>query len=405
PSGGGEGGWAVTYWKDYKSMLDLVEAAVPNIDPENRIVGGYSSGGAAILELVARNKGDFQSYFHGFIPGGAGATAANAGSLRGRPVLFYCGDKDSRYPAMQSFYNAYSAAGVKAEFLTFKDIAHALPDSYFPEIRAWIMNKVVLRNLGDRVKQMNDRASSNQWIEALSLSASIRNLTAVDSPEYAAAESIRIRAETWGRQEATKWQAVGRSGPERRAFARNWRAYDFTAPLIRLCEEEGERELTALLDRNPTPPAALHRFLQDYNGFEVYRRGAMEFNVLGEKVLDGMLARSDVPPAQLAAFLQHWEGHPVEKKALEALNLQARFAHERFNRLPNPDVRQMREFIRVWSPSSYADEVKELLEQRAEEELKNILTIDNARMRAMRFQNFLRDFEGTEAARKASARK
>jgi predicted esterase len=150
---GAPGGWE-TSWDIYKIMLDALEEAVPNIEPRARVVGGFSSGGAAITHAIGQEGRWFCDYFYAFMPGGAGWPMGGLDKIKGRPMLMFMGDKDSRFSGYVRLDKAAKAAGVDAKFLVFKGVGHTIPDSYVPEMRQWMKRRVLMRDLDGHVATM-----------------------------------------------------------------------------------------------------------------------------------------------------------------------------------------------------------------------------------------------------------
>ncbi|MFC1497494.1 hypothetical protein ACFLS1_03340 [Verrucomicrobiota bacterium] len=135
-------------WSHYKTMLDKLKTVVPNIDPDNHIAGGFSNGGKTIMWLLGNSNGEFQKYFYGFMPGGAGWPMGGLDTIKGRPMLVYTGSKEIRYDALFSIFNQAKKAGVDAEFYVLKGLGHVDPPKEFcPRMREWMYKKIVRRNL------------------------------------------------------------------------------------------------------------------------------------------------------------------------------------------------------------------------------------------------------------------
>jgi hypothetical protein len=402
PPGGGQGGWAATSWADYRRMMDLVEKAVPNIDPQNRISGGFSSGGAAVTKMIAESEGGYQDYFYAFMPGGSGVTSENAKSLKGRPMLFFMGDQDMRYGGFRSLFERYVAAGVNAEFLVFKGVGHDMPGAYFPQMREWALNKVLRRNLGETAKAMQAAAATKSWTQARSLAGEIRSIADPASAEYAEAGRVQSNAVTAAKSDMDRLVRSGAPPARLREFARAWRAEEFSRPLVERCNAQGEQDLAALAALKPAPYAKLEAFLAEYEGFAVHAKAAQKYGEVGEEILTQLLAQPSVTPEKLKAFAKMWDGFPASEKARAAFSPMAAKALEQFRRTPNPDAKRMTEFIAIWSPSASANEVKAEFEAKAQQELVNIQSVPQATMRNGRLGMLIQTYRGTAAAEEAA---
>lgn len=139
------GGW-YTPWDYHKTMLDSIEKLLPNIDPENRIVGGWSSGGAQIMRHIATSNGAFQDYFYAFLPGGAGFDLGQLETIKYRPMLITIGSEDKRSFILGDLAWKAELAGVDVTFNEMQGVGHTLPDTIYPYMHTWIYDKVITRN-------------------------------------------------------------------------------------------------------------------------------------------------------------------------------------------------------------------------------------------------------------------
>jgi len=128
-------GWK-TPWAYYNTMLRELDRVVPNIHPEYRVCSGFSSGGAAITYSMGTSK-EFVEYFYAFVPGGAGWAMGDLSPLKGRPMLAFMGDQDSRLSGYVSLVEMAEAAGMDVKFLKFPG-GHDMPNQHFQEIRDWL---------------------------------------------------------------------------------------------------------------------------------------------------------------------------------------------------------------------------------------------------------------------------
>lgn len=143
---GKPGGWQ-TPWSYYETILDRLEAVVPNIDPTRRVCGGFSSGGAAVTYQIGNSDGAFQKYFYAFIPGGAGWPMGGLETIKGRPMLALMGEKDKRLPNFEVLEKEALAAGIDFKLRVFEGYGHGMPAEFHDEIRQWMVDNVVLRQV------------------------------------------------------------------------------------------------------------------------------------------------------------------------------------------------------------------------------------------------------------------
>lgn len=128
-------------WKAYRVMLERVREVIPNIDPENTFMGGFSNGAHTTAILLARPDAEvarsFRSFF--FIEGGAGLTDYSV--LRGREVLYLQGERHER-DWVRPFHDGATAAGAKSTWHVMAGVGHELPASEHAFVRAWIRDRL-----------------------------------------------------------------------------------------------------------------------------------------------------------------------------------------------------------------------------------------------------------------------
>ncbi|VGO22206.1 hypothetical protein [Pontiella sulfatireligans] len=135
------GGWQ-TPWPYYQTMLKKLETLAPNADPQKRVAGGYSSGGAAVMHQLGHSNEAFQNYFHAFIPAGAGWPMGGLESIKGRPMLAIIGANDKRRVNFEKLDEAAREAGVDITFLVLEGVGHKFPETSYPQVREWLRQKV-----------------------------------------------------------------------------------------------------------------------------------------------------------------------------------------------------------------------------------------------------------------------
>jgi hypothetical protein len=139
-------------------MLRELERVVPNIHPNQRACSGFSSGGAAICFLISEKDRGFLAYFKALMPGGAGWEMGQLPSLKGKSVYAYIGAKDTRAAGFDSIEPAAKAAGADVTYLKY-DAGHEMPTKHLPEIRRWLIEKVVLADLAPLTTAMRAAAA------------------------------------------------------------------------------------------------------------------------------------------------------------------------------------------------------------------------------------------------------
>lgn len=355
------GGWKNTPWSYYKTMFDKLETIVPNINPKQRICGGFSSGGAAIMRQIQNSEGAFQEYFYAFMPGGAGWDMGGLKSIEGRPMLAFIGEKDSRHQGYVSIEKNGRSAGVDVKLLVFKGVGHSMPAQYYPQMREWMMKKVVLRDLARIRQDMKRQLSGRRWGKAFRLANEIRSMTGPGMPEHTEAEKTIVRLKPFGESKAKKLLISKATLAAMQQFVRDWKNCDFTKPVKEKCNTIAERQLEKILSRNPVSASYLKKFLALWDGFPASRQ-AMD---VYDKMANEALAK-------------------IRSKARKSLRAQ-----------------YLKRFITQWDPAPATNEARQLLGDLASEALAEIITIKSKTMRRSKLSAFARTYAGTPAATEA----
>lgn len=124
-------------WPFYRTMLAKLEAAVPNIDPAHRVLGGFSNGAHATAALIDGSDGEVARRFSGFFFGEGGGRLQHYDLLKGKEFLMLYGSDRSGKRARE-IYTAAVAAGAKGTLREMKNVGHAFPESQYPMVRAWL---------------------------------------------------------------------------------------------------------------------------------------------------------------------------------------------------------------------------------------------------------------------------
>ena len=137
-------------WPFYKVMLARLEELVPNIDPAQRVLGGFSNGAHTTAGLINETDGEAAARFSAFflVDGGGGLRRFDL--LKGKPLLMVCGGwRPKQEPAL--------AAGVRLIVYRMKKAEHAFPESEYPPVREWLRDpdsaKLVRASAEENVSQ------------------------------------------------------------------------------------------------------------------------------------------------------------------------------------------------------------------------------------------------------------
>jgi predicted peptidase len=124
-------------WPLHKRMLAELERVVPNIDPERRVLGGFSNGAHATAELIDESDGEIARRFSAFLFVEGGGNMERYDLLKGKPFLMVSSNAKSR-PRAQQICDTAKAAGAAA-MLIFEDVGkHDFPAAAYPAVREWL---------------------------------------------------------------------------------------------------------------------------------------------------------------------------------------------------------------------------------------------------------------------------
>jgi predicted esterase len=130
-------------WPLFKRMLAKLTDTIPNIDPANRILGGFSNGAHATGGLIDCSDGEAARWFSAFfVVEGAGRTQ-RYDLIKGRPLLICYGGqagRDRTRARVQEFSAVAHEAGVKVTVHEMKDTGHAFPSAEYAFVRKWIQD-------------------------------------------------------------------------------------------------------------------------------------------------------------------------------------------------------------------------------------------------------------------------
>lgn len=360
PNDKGKGDWGNTPWDTYYlTMLNELDRIVPNINPENRLCGGFSSGGAAILSLIGRSEG-FRDYFHAFMPGGAGWPMGGLDKLKGRPMYAFMGKEDSRFKSYVKLEKAASSEGIDITFLQFEG-GHSMPSKHYGEMLAWINEKVILRKLPALKESLNQNLQRKKYGFAYKDAQKILSIVPNSTPEGKEAEEVISKVLPFGKSEAEKLEQSNVKLDTIKAFVQQWNGCDFTKNLEEKCNSVANQQLAKILGARMVQTVYLKRFIAYWDGFEVQDKALAKLDEMAQSALDKILESRN---NNLGKF-----------KALERLR-------------------------KEWEPSTLVGKAREEQEKLAAEELKEIKVLPEKRQ-SSKLKRFVKDFENTKSAAEA----
>lgn len=359
PEDKGKGDWGNTPWSYYTTMLDELARIVPNINPENRICGGFSSGGAAITSLIGRSEG-FREYFYAFLPGGAGWPMGGLDKIKGRPMYAFMGKKDSRFGGYVRLEKEASAAGVDVTFLAFEG-GHSMPSKHFGEMTAWIREKVILRQLPSLKVSLKKSVQSKKYGIAYKQAKKILEIVSNESPEGKEAEDVIAKVLPYGKSLAEKMNSDKVKLDTIKSFVHQWQGCEFVKVLEDKC------------------------------------------NSIANQQLQKIISSRNVQTVYLKRFITYWDGFAAGDKAMEKLDSMAQEAMAKILESRNNNsgkFKALARLIKDWTPSNVVELAKTEQEKLAAEELKLIKELQERRQKS-KLKSFAKDFSGTKAASEA----
>ena len=395
-----------TPWTTIRHMVDGIERQAPNVDPNRRIASGFSSGGAMICWLLGNSGGGFQEHFWGIMPGGAGWNMGGLDRLRGRPMLIFMGDQDSRFSGYTSLDAAARKAGVDITFLVFEGHGHSVVRSYYPQMRAWIHEHVLRREIPRTVAAMEAALTRRQFPTAFSLAEDV--LRYGNEEEKQRAERTIKQAERHVDEAARRLLAGNASAERLRDFARAWEGMPIAAEVQARAETLAGEQFKTMLARNPRPVELL-RFIEEWAGTEAAGPALAAYEPLAADQLEKIKAVADTALRRehLGRFAEQWKvGGPVEEARRLAAAIDEQAATGVFDRIraignENERARQLQRFLDRYGETRAAGAAREMFESMAQENFEPIKESTNERMRNYRLQGFIRVYGNTAAGREA----
>jgi predicted esterase len=156
-------------WPIYKKMIAKVEELVPNIDPNIRLVGGFSNGAHCMTILLNGSNGEFHNYFNAyfFVEGGFPyKLKENKKYSNKNCMLAMYGEKSAKNNMMIMAKQA-AKFGVDVEEVEMKEIGHAFPKDYMPKVTDWINRKVIFGYLTEKLEGVKKLIKQSKNAEAL----------------------------------------------------------------------------------------------------------------------------------------------------------------------------------------------------------------------------------------------
>ncbi len=125
----------------YRTMLEAIYEAVPNIDTADNVFGGFSNGGHSIAAIVDTEDEWLLERMRHIVIVEGGLSLEHGEGLAGRNVLFMYGGAEDRseklVAAFEAVYERLEAGGANVTRFTMPETGHAFPGAFHPTVRDW----------------------------------------------------------------------------------------------------------------------------------------------------------------------------------------------------------------------------------------------------------------------------
>lgn len=129
-------------WAYWKPMLARLHAAIPNLDPRVRIIGGFSNGAHAIDALLANRE--FGSAFSAFVLiEGGGSPGGNYQGVKGKHIYYAWGDKSPIARSAGVVLSRARQGGMRMRSHAMKDTGHQFPKTEKTAVQSWLYETVI----------------------------------------------------------------------------------------------------------------------------------------------------------------------------------------------------------------------------------------------------------------------
>jgi predicted esterase len=124
-------------WAQYKIMLAKLTELVPNLDPTQGVLGGFSNGGHMTAALIDQSDGEVTSRFSAFFFVEGGGRMKRYDLLKGKPMLMMYGNAKSS-GRIQEISDAATARGATVTVHEMPGVGHAFPEVQYPAVQEWL---------------------------------------------------------------------------------------------------------------------------------------------------------------------------------------------------------------------------------------------------------------------------
>lgn len=133
-------------WDFHKTMLNKIAELIPNIDPNIRIVAGFSNGGHAIDGMMKEKE--FRQFFKAFVLIDGGTNAGKYSGMSGNYAYIAWGENSPQANSSQEVAKSAKRGRMTTELHQMDGVGHAFPVEEKALVKKWIADVVVPGLLG-----------------------------------------------------------------------------------------------------------------------------------------------------------------------------------------------------------------------------------------------------------------
>jgi hypothetical protein len=129
-------------WDYWQPMLKKLETAIPNLDPDLRVIGGFSNGGHAIDGVLSES--DFGEFFTAFfLVDGGGGLPSRYREVRDKHCYVAWGEKSPNAANSEEVVSRAKRAGMVVVESPMAEVGHAFPGSEKEKVTSWLYETVI----------------------------------------------------------------------------------------------------------------------------------------------------------------------------------------------------------------------------------------------------------------------
>ncbi|NOZ24025.1 MAG: hypothetical protein GXP25_23350 [Planctomycetes bacterium] len=129
-------------WAYHKKMLQELHKVIPNINPDLRVLAGFSNGGHCIDGILGLGATEYFNVFILADGGGAGGSGGRYRSGRGCHMFICWGEKSPNKRNAPNVISKAKKAGMSVKAVEMKGIGHKFDEKYMDMAREWLENTV-----------------------------------------------------------------------------------------------------------------------------------------------------------------------------------------------------------------------------------------------------------------------